>query len=783
MAVSWHATPSGRRAAAWRVATSLSVIVLLARPSYAEQDATPDASQSAARPDVPDGPRPPMPPAVIARDPDGRATIRASRLTVPLRIDGQLDEEVYASVPAISDFTQTEPVAGALATEKTEVWLFFDDERVYVVGRCWETRPERLMANEMRRDNFGIVRNDNFAWSFDTFFDKRNGVLFEVNVVGGRLDAQVTNESQPNLDWNPVWDLATGRFDGGWVVEAALPFKSLRYRPGREQTWGFQVRRFNRWKNEVSYLTPIPAALGMRGHFQVSLSATVTGLEAPPGSRTFEIKPYATSDLTSDLSATPTISNELGADAGVDVKYGVTQNLTADLTVNTDFAQVEADEQQVNLTRFSLFFPEKREFFLENRGLFAFGGAGAGPFGGGGETPILFYSRQIGLNQGREVPIDVGGRLTGRVEKFSIGLLNIQTGDEPATSTETTNFSVVRLRRDVLRRSSVGAMFTRRSVSTQGGGSAETYGVDGTFSFYDNLTINTYWATTSTPRLDPDDVSYRTQLDYGGDRYGVELDRLVVGTDFNPEVGFLSREAFERSFGLFRFSPRPHSIAGIRKLTWEGRFDYVTDRAGVLETRQVQGLFGTEFENSDMFNVEYTRSYEFLDEPFAIAPAVAIPIGGYTFQDVLASLELGRQRRISGTVSVQHGSFFSGDKTTVGFGVGGGPSRGRLELSPQFSVEPGLSINWIDLPEGRFTTALVTSRTTYTFTPLMFVSALLQYNSGNETIGANIRLRWEYQPGSELFVAYNEERDTLAPRFPDLENRTFVIKINRLFRF
>ena len=184
-----------------------------------------------------------------------------------------------------------------------------------------------------------------------------------------------------------------------------------------------------------------------------------------------------------------------------------------------------------------------------------------------------------------------------------------------------------------------------------------------------------------------------------------------------------------------------------------------------------------------MFNVEYTRSYEFLDEPFAIAPAVAIPIGGYTFQDVLASLELGRQRRISGTVSVQHGSFFSGDKTTVGFGVGGGPGRGRLELSPRFSVEPGLSINWIDLPEGRFTTTLVTSRTTYTFTPLMFVSALLQYNSGNETIGANIRLRWEYQPGSELFVAYNEERDTLVPRFPDLKNRTFVIKINRLFRF
>ena len=373
--------------------------------------------------------------------------------------------------------------------------------------------------------------------------------------------------------------------------------------------------------------------------------------------------------------------------------------------------------------------------------------------------------------------------MTGRVGNFSIGLLNIQTGDEPATATDATNFSVVRLKRDVLRRSSIGALFTRRSVSTQGGGSAETYGVDGTFSFYDNLTINTYWATASTPRLDPDDVSYRTQLDYAGDRYGVELERLVVGTDFNPEVGFLRREAFERSFGSFRFSPRPRSVAAIRKLTWEGRFDYVTDRAGTLETRQVQGRFGTEFENSDMLNVEYTRSYEFLDEPFAIAPAVAIPIGGYTFQDVRASLELGRQRRMSGTVSVQHGSFFSGDKTTVGFGFGGGPGSGRLELSPRFSVEPGLSINWIDLPEGQFTTKLVTARTTFTFTPLMFISALLQYNSSNDSVSTNLRLRWEYQPGSELFVVYNEQRDTLAPRFPELENRAVVIKINRFFRF
>ncbi len=282
---------------------------------------------------------------------------------------------------------------------------------------------------------------------------------------------------------------------------------------------------------------------------------------------------------------------------------------------------------------------------------------------------------------------------------------------------------------------------------------------------------------TSEDADDRDEVSYRGQLDYTGDRYGVQLERLVVGTDFNPEVGFLRRSDFERSFGSFRFSPRPQSIAAIRKFSWEGQFDYITDRDGVLETREVQGRFGIEFESSDNVNGTYTRSYELLKQPFPIAPGVTIPMGGYGFQDVRVSLALGQQRPLSGTLSVQHGSFFSGTRTSVGF------SRGRLEVTPQLSIEPSLSINWVDLPEGEFTTELVTARTTYTVTPLMFVSALVQYNSSNDSLGANLRFRWEYQPGSELFVVYNEQRDTLTPHFPELANRALIVKINRLFRF
>ena len=719
----------------------------------------------------------PVPPEVLSRDEAGRATVRAVRLTEPLDLDGSLDEPVYQEVPAVTGLIQVEPVEGVPASERTEAWILFDDDSVYISARCWDSAPEsQWVVNELRRDSMNTFQNENLTILLDTFYDRRNAVYLLVTPIGGRLDGQVTDERDFNGDWNPIWEVETGRFDGGWTVEMAIPFKSLRYRPGRTQVWGLQFRRMIRWKNEVAYLTPIPAARGAGGVFLVSLAATLVGLEAPEQGRMLEVKPFAITDVASDRGAAPPVSNDLSGDVGLDVKVGITQNLAADLTVNTDFAQVEADEQQVNLTRFSLFFPEKREFFLENQGLFAFGGAGVGPFGGGGGTPVMFYSRRIGLEQGREVPLDVGGRLTGRVGAFSIGALTIHTGDEPVSGARPTTFSVVRVKRDLLRRSSIGAILTRRSLSTRSPGSNETYGLDATLAFYDNVSVNAYWAKTRTQGFE-DDVSYRANFEYGGDRYGVAVERLVVGTGFNPEVGFLRRDDMERSFGSFRFSPRPRSIAAIRKLSWSARLDYITDRAGVLETRGAQGRFGIEFESSDAFDVSVDRNYELLKEPFPIAPGVTIPIGGYSFQDVRTSFSFGQQRRFSGRVSAQHGSFFSGERTSVGF------TGGRLEVTQQLSVEPSVSVNWVDLAEGSFTTELVTARTTYSVTPLMFVSALVQYNSSNRSLGANIRLRWEYQPGSELFVVYDEQRDTMIRGYPELETRAFIVKITRLFRF
>ena len=533
------------------------------------------------------GPPPPIPPAVVARDDTG-VTARAVRVDGPLRIDGVLDEPVYTSVQAISDFIQNDPAEGEPATEKTEVWLLFDRDNVYVVARCWETRPDRIVASEMRRDNVRIVRDDNFAWSFDTFYDRRNVVLFEVSAVGGRLDAQLTNESQPNIDWNPVWDVSVGRIDGGWVMEAALPFKSLRYRGKGPQVWGFQARRVNRWKNESSYLTPLSAAQGLRGHFRASLAATLVGIDAPPASRLFEVKPYGIADLTTSTVATPPVSNDIGRDGGIDVKYGVTQGLTADFTVNPDFAQVEADEQQVNLVR----------------------------------------------------------------------------------------------RRDM-----------------------------------------------------------------------------------------------RRSFGELRFSPRPQSIGWVRRFVWTGSFAYVENLAGTVETREAIGSFALELDNSDQLYVSGARWYEFLPQPFDIAPGVTLPVRGYDFAAATVEYLFGQQRRLSGTVLAEHGTFYSGHKTTLRI------TRGRASVSNQFSVEPMYSVDWLDLAEGAFVTHLAGSRVTYTMTPLMFTTALVQYNSSLGAVSANVRFRWEYQPGSELFIVFNEDRDTTTRRFPGLRNRAFIIKFNRLFRF
>ena len=355
------------------------------------------------------------PVVIFARDDAGHATLRATRLSEPLQIDGVLEERVYREVAAIEDFIQQEPDEGAPVTERTEAWIFFDDDAIYVSGRMWDSHPERMVATEMRRDNFGLWENENFGFVLDTFLDRRNAFMFYVSALGGLWDGQVTDERNFNRDWNTVWEARTGRFGQGWTAEIRIPFKSLRY--AKSTTWGVNLRRRVRWKNEVAYVAPIPQSLGGRGLGQMSEAADLIGIEAPPRRLNLEIKPFATGSVTTDREADPFVENDFEGNIGGDLKLGLTRTITLDATVNTDFAQVESDVQQVNLTRFSLLFPEKRDFFLDGQGLFNFGGTSSGRRGGGGSplTPILFFSRRIGLNADAErVPIRAGGRVTGR---------------------------------------------------------------------------------------------------------------------------------------------------------------------------------------------------------------------------------------------------------------------------------------------------------------------------------------------------------------------------------
>ncbi|MBL0170973.1 MAG: carbohydrate binding family 9 domain-containing protein [Gemmatimonadaceae bacterium] len=741
-----------------------------------------------------DGPPAPVAPAVITRNAAGQATVRAIKLSAPLMLDGVLDEEVYARETPFGGLIQVAPTDGAPATERSDIWITYDEHNIYLSCRCYETAPPaEWIVNELRRDTGGLRNNEHIGVLFDTFFDRRSGFAFYTNPLGARADYSVVDEGGSNTDWNPVWTSKSGRFDGGWTVEMAIPFKSLRYRAGPDQTWGIQIRRSVRHKNEWDYLTPVPRIMaGPQALNRVSAAGTLVGLDLPEAGKNIELKPYAVSRVSTDRVRTPQTNNVFGSEIGGDIKYAVTPNLTADVTVNTDFAQVEIDEQQVNLTRFSLFFPEKRDFFLEGRGIFDFARGGSGAFSGSNtsDTPQLFYTRRIGLDNSSVVPINVGGRLTGKLGKYAIGLMNIGTSRDAPSNSEATNFTVVRLKRDVLQRSSIGIMATNRSVGASGTGTNAAYGVDGAFLLSQALTAGAYWAQTSTTGVSGDNQSYQGRVDYSVDRYGAKAEFLSVGRNFDPQVGFRRRSDFNRSFGEVRFSPRPMHLTQVRKFTGTASGEYFENGAGAVDTRIWRGHFGTEFANSDQLNIDVTQDFEFLRRPFTPSgsPAAIAP-GGYDFSDVALSYEFGAQRRASGTIKVQGGRYYDGSIRSVTFGPGSTFSAARIAVMQRLAVEPTFSITRIERPNAAFTTRLARARVDYGFSPLMFASALVQYNSADRAFSTNLRFRWEYAPGSELFLVYTDERDVRDDRYVTpttvrgLKNRAFVVKINRLFRY
>lgn len=719
--------------------------------------------------------------ALVERTAADAVTIRAVR-TPPLDLDGRLDEAVYASVAPLTDFVQQEPREGQPATEKTEAWILFDEQFLYVAARCWDSHPDREVANELRRDNGNILGNENITFVIDTFHDKRNGYLFQTNPLGALRDMTVTDDQQ-NSAWNGIWYVKTGRFEQGWTVEVAIPFKTLRYKGSGAQTWALNLRRLVKWKNEFSYLSLVPAALGTGGVSRMASAATMIDVEPPAQSKNLEIKPYVLGSATAARAAAGTLDRALDANAGFDFKYGLTRSLILDTTFRTDFAQVEEDLQQLNLTRFSLFFPEKREFFIEGQGIFDFGGVQAG--NSPGDVPLLFYSRRIGLNQGLAVPVVGGARLTGRQGPYSIGLLDIHTDDSRQANAASTGFTALRLKRNIFRRSNVGVMATRRgpaavaTASSDGGDASYTIGADATLLFFKSINLTAYAAQTRNPdgrgRM-VTGASYRGRLDYTDDRYGLAAEHMLVDA-FLPEVGFVRRTDVRRTFAQARFSPRPRRSRIVRKLTWQASLDYLTDAAASqVQAKEQAALFRVDLQSSDNAQVDYSREYEFVPARFAVAPGVNVQAGGYDADTVRVSYGLGQQRRVSGRIGAGYGTLYGGTRSEVTYS-------GRWGVLPQLSIEPTLSLNWADLPVGSFAARLVSSRVTLTPSARMLVSSLVQYNVDAHTVSSSVRLRWEYTGGSELFVVYSDGRDTQPRPGQGLQNRTIAVKATRLFRF
>jgi hypothetical protein len=373
-----------------------------------------------------------------------------------------------------------------------------------------------------------------------------------------------------------------------------------------------------------------------------------------------------------------------------------------------------------------------------------------------------------------------GGRLSGRAGRFSMGVLDMETDAQPSVGVRKTNFSVVRMKRDLFQRSAVGMIFTNRSIGQAVSGANRAYGVDGQFILTNTLVVNTYWAKTDTAGRSGDDISHKVRVDYEGDRYGLLTEHLTVGSHFNPDIGFVRHPDLHRRYLQGRFSPRPRrSNKTVRKFYYNGTYEYIQNGAGRLDTRTATGEFAIDFQNADHMTVKVFRTYEFLPAALPLAPGVTVPTGGYDYNSVLVGYNLGPTRpQVLANLSLERGTLYGGTKTIATV------SNGLVSFPPHVVVEPTYSLNAVTVPQGSFTTHLLGPRFTYMATPRMFLAALVQYNSTAHTVSSNVRFRWEYQPGSELFVVWNDQRSTAAPSgVPSLQNRAFIMKVNRLLRF
>jgi hypothetical protein len=708
----------------------------------------------------------------------------ASRAAEAPTLDGDvLGDAAWAAATPITGFTQEQPNEGEPVSERTEVRVIFTNDTLYIGAVMYDADPNGIIVSDARRDS-PLDDTDSFQMIVDTYRDRQNGFVFGTNPAGVEYDGQVTNEGQGgggqgggmqsggsgagfNINWDAAWEVRTRTDEHGWSAEFAIPFRTLRYPAGASQTWGLNFQRNIRRKNERAYWAPIPRQFNL---YRLSLAGSLTGVQTP-ALRNFRITPYALGNaLKSGIAPADT---EMDYDFGGDLKYSITPSLTLDATVNTDFAQVEVDDQQVNLDRFTLFFPEKRPFFLENAGFFTVGNPG---------EVDLFFSRRIGIGEdGEAIPIMGGGRVSGKAGKFNVGLLNMQTSDYNDV-VPTTNFSVARVSRDLPNRSSLGAIFTNRNAMgdlSQDDQWGRTYGIDGKLGIGLTTMISGFMARTETPGVEESDHAYNIRSQTNRPQWDFGIGYQEVGDGFNPEVGFISRSGYRKPDAMLMTRFRPDDFLNLQEIRPHTTFRGFWGLDGFQETGYWHIDSHWQFKDSTEIHTGMNVTREGVRTPFEIYPGIFVPPGTYdnTEAQLVAMSNQGAPLSVSLRATI--GGFFDGNRVALNPTV-------RFRAGDALTTEVNYQRNDITLTDGHFITNLVRTRVSYSFSPRVFTQALIQYNDRADLWSMNFRFGWLQAANTGLFVVYTDTRGLydLFDR-PERTDRSFIVKYSymlELFR-
>ena len=695
----------------------------------------------------------------------------AYRTYQSIEIDGEFNEEDWQNAKTITRLIQYEPAEGDLISQPTEIRILYDAEEIYFGFTCFDDDMSEMVANEMRRDGSGrdgLRENDHVSILLDTYNDQRNGFYFRVNPLGAKEDMALINSGESrNQAWDAIWACGTKINDNHWTAEIGIPFSQLRFSKSDQMTWGLNLGRSLMRNQEDATWSPLSREHGFFARYRTDTLGTLVGLEGITPPRNLELLPYILPGLNRIEAEQKT---DRIFDIGLDLKYGITSNLTADVTFNTDFAQVEADQEQVNLTRFSLFFPEKRPFFLEGAGLFDFGI----PRTSFRRPPplLLFYSRRIGLEEGHAVPIIGGGKVTGKAGPYGIGMLNVLTNEfydsadpEEIVDVSRTNYTVLRLTRDLFSGSRIGFI----GVNKQ---DADAYNRAGGFDFTyrptNSFDIRGLWARTFEP-----DISGQNNALYFGSTWRnrdlrLESSYTDIGENFNPAVGFIQREGIRRINSQVRYSPRLGKF-GIRQIYTGPEFDFILNQENQLETQEITLTNYFRFESGSYIGFLPKRTVEHLDEDFEIRDGIIIPPGEYGFTEMMIRGSTDDTKVLTGQYSVNFGNFYNGSRWGFTLNAGFKPN-GRL------NVEPIFQFNRVTLPNDAFNASIFGARVGYSFSTTLFAKIFAQWNSDDDIIATNFLLNYIYRPGSDFYLVFNqiyESSDTKTA----LEESTVVAKM------